>query len=117
MGSENKKKGELGELIAKKHLENSGYLIIDTNYKCPYGEIDIIAQYENCICFIEVKYRKSLKFGMPRESVTKSKQTKIQKTAMHYIFENELTNIDLRFDVIEIIDDVKPEITHIPNAF
>ena len=117
MSKHNRKKGEHGEQIAKKYLENNGYFILGTNYRCPYGEIDIIAQCENCICFVEVKYRKSLKFGMPRESVTKTKQAKIKETAMHYILEHEITDTGFRFDVIEIIDDINVEITHIQNGF
>ena len=117
MSKNNKRKGEHGEQIAKQYLAGKGYSIITANYRCPYGEIDIIAKSESCICFVEVKYRKSLKFGMPREAVTKTKQAKIKETAMHYIFENEITDTDFRFDVIEIIDDINIEITHIQNGF
>jgi len=114
---ENKKKGNRGEKIAKKYLEEKGYLITDLNYKCRYGEIDIIARYKSLVCFIEVKYRKSLKFGMPRESVTKTKQSKIKKTATYYIMQNKLADTGFRFDVIEIIGDLIIEITHIESAF
>jgi putative endonuclease len=118
MKNDNKKKGAFGEMLAGKYLENKGYNILNTNYRCQYGEIDIIAGFEGLICFIEVKYRKSLKFGMPREAVTKAKQLKIKETAAFYILENEISDTSFRFDVIEITDENNiTQITHIEGAF
>ncbi|MDE6182375.1 MAG: YraN family protein, partial [Eubacteriales bacterium] len=79
-----------------------------------YGEIDIIAEKENIIVFFEVKYRKTIKNGYPREAVSKAKQDKIKKTALIYISENNIINKDFSFDVIEILGN---EISHIKNAF
>lgn len=78
-----------------------------------YGEIDIIAKDSNTLVIIEVKYRKSAKFGRGYEAVNYAKQQKIIKTAQHYINENNI-KMPVRFDVISIDDN---EITHIKSAF
>lgn len=110
----NRQKGDLGEKIAVDFLIDKGYSIIKTNYQKRCGEIDIIASRGTYIHFIEVKYRKNIKNGYPKEAVTKVKQKKIISTALHYIEENKLQNIDFSFDVFQILD---VEIEFIQNAF
>lgn len=112
----NKAKGSIGESLAvkyiKKHLK---YKIIETNYSCMLGEIDIIAKDKNTYVFIEVKYRESASFGMPREAVTPYKQNKIRKVAISYLKLHSLYDeVDIRFDVVDILCE---EITYIDNAF
>lgn len=111
---ENRKKGSLAEDKAILFLKNKGYNIIYKNFYTIYGEIDIIGERDNLIIFFEVKYRKTLKNGYPREAVSKKKQEKIKKTALLYISKNNIINRDFSFDIIEIIDN---EIIHIENAF
>lgn len=111
---DNKQKGYLAEKNASDFLLKKGYNILFKNYQTRYGEIDIIAKKDTYICFIEVKYRKNINKGYPREAVNLKKQEKIKNTAILYITENNLQNIDFRFDVIEILKD---NITHIKNAF
>ncbi len=110
----NRQKGNIAEKKAIDFLINKGYSIIATNYQKQVGEIDIIAKKDTYIVFIEVKYRKNINKGYPREAVSLKKQQKIKNTALYYIEENNLNNIDFSFDVIEIIGD---NITHIENAF
>ncbi len=112
--SDNKKKGYLAEKMANDFLLKKGYNILFTNYQTRYGEIDIIAKKDTYICFIEVKYRRNISKGYPRESVNFKKQEKIKNTAILYIAENNLQNVDFRFDVIEILNN---NVTHIKNAF
>lgn len=109
----NVQKGKIGEDKAAKYLARRFYKILEKNYRRKTGEIDIIAKKSGYIIFIEVKYRKNLSKGLPREAVTPYKQGQIRRTANMYIAEN---NIDspMRFDVIEIIDN---HIEHIENAF
>lgn len=114
MLEDNRKKGRRGEEYACNYLKNNNYKIIKTNYTNINGEIDIIAENKNYIVFIEVKYRKNLSHGYPREAVNYIKQNKIKNTAMQYISENNLNENDFRFDVIEILD---KKIEHIKNAF
>ena len=110
----NRKIGNIAEKRALDFLINKGYSIIATNYQKQFGEIDIIAKKDTYIFFIEVKYRINIKRGYPREAVSLKKQEKIKNTALYYISENNLNNIDFSFDVIEIID---KDIIHIENAF
>ena len=112
--SNNYELGRFGEDLAVKHLRKNGYKILERNYEKPTGEIDIIVQKGSYIVFCEVKLRKSLEKGRPREAVNFYKQRKIFKTAQYYIAENNIENADFRFDVIEIID---KKIEHIENAF
>ncbi len=107
-------KGRIGEKIAVKYLENNGFQIIEKNYKSSFGEIDIIAKDGKYIVFIEVKLRNSVRYGFPRESVNKAKQKNIIKTAVDFISKKCLTNIDFRFDVIEVLEN---RVEHIENAF
>ena len=111
---ENRKKGSLAEDKAILFLKNKGYNILYKNFYTMYGEIDIIGEKNDLIVFFEVKYRKSLKNGYPREAVSKTKQQKIKKTALLYISKNNIINKDFSFDVVEIIDN---NIIHIENAF
>lgn len=114
----NRETGNLGEGYAKEYLINNGYNILSTNYRCKLGEIDIIVKKENYIIFIEVKYRKTLSYGYPREAVNYKKQCKIRKVASMYINTHNISNSDFRFDVIEILNtNNKNTIEHIKNAF
>ena len=91
-----------------------GYTILATNFKTSFGEIDIIAKDENIIVFIEVKYRKTLKYGRPSEAVTDFKQNKIRSVAQAYLIKHKLLDEYVRFDVVEIVD---RDVNYIINAF
>jgi len=120
MHSLNKETGDLGEEISENFLLESGYTILDKNFRCNIGEIDIIAREGNYICFIEVKTRYGDLFGRPCEAVTFSKQQKISKVAQIYIMKKRLYKFYFRFDVIEVIlnkDDDSYSIKFIKNAF
>ena len=94
--------GDFGENAAAAYLKNRGLSILDRNYRIRNAEIDIIAKDGNAIAFIEVKTRKTLRKGLPAESVNYAKQKKIISAAMYYIRDNSLNNVRLRFDVIEV---------------
>ena len=115
MGKEfNKIKGDAGEILAQKYLKKQKYKILDTNYKNKVGEIDIIAQKNKMLVFIEVKARETLAFGRPCEAVNLHKQNKIRACAEIYILKNKLQSVAVQFDVIEILGE---QINHIQNAF
>lgn len=103
--------GNLGENIAENYLINRGYIILDRNFRCKTGEIDIIAKDGNYISFIEVKTRYGNLYGTPGESVNYLKQYRIYKTAQMYILKKRLNKFNFRFDVIEVI------LNHINNDF
>ena len=116
----NRKMGNHGEQLAERYLIDRGYRILTRNFRCGFGEIDMVVSKEKIIVFVEVKYRRNLNRGYPAESVTKLKQRKIRKTAEYYIYknQNDLRNYDFRIDVIQIIDDgINPIIEQIENAF
>ncbi|MDD4894762.1 MAG: YraN family protein [Candidatus Omnitrophica bacterium] len=110
--------GKKGEEVTAGLLENSGYKIILRNYKTKLGEIDIIASDKDTICFIEVKTRKSDRFGLPSEAISVSKQRKISKVALGFLKERNLLDRKARFDVVSVLylKDA-PQIDLIKNAF
>lgn len=114
MKEQNVKKGRIGEAKAEHFLKKSGYKVIQTNYRCSTGEIDIIATEGNVLVFLEVKSRKNTEYGNPSEAVGYKKQQHIAKTAITYIKQNNLFSRPVRFDVVEIIDD---DIRLIKDAF
>ncbi len=107
--------GEEYEKTAGEYIKSLGYEIIEYNYRCHYGEIDIIAMDKCDLVFIEVKFRHSGKFGTPFEAVNRHKQNTIMKTATYYMLENDIQeNTYIRFDIVGIEDD---NIVLIKNAF
>ncbi len=113
-----KKLGEWGEKKAFKYLKDKGFEILEKNYRVKIGEIDIIAKKDNYIVFVEVKTRKSLKYGNPEYAVNRHKQDKIKKVAELYLLKNNYYDKNIRFDVITIIiDRGKSKLNHIRAAF
>lgn len=110
----NKKIGNIGEASAVNFLKNKGYKILELNYTNKIGEIDIIANDNGTLVFVEVKSRTSDKFGLGREAVDYRKQYKIRQTATGYLKFKRLLDTSCRFDVVEITGDI---IEHIENAF
>ena len=94
--------GKRGEDIAVAYLKNRGYRIIERNYKCLFGEIDIVAKDGDTVVFVEVKSRKSEKFGDPQAAVGLEKQKKISRISLKYLEEKHLYPCDARFDVVAI---------------
>lgn len=116
--SENRSKGSRGERATAKELYKKGYKILDMNYCRKGGEIDIVAEKDGIVVFVEVKARKSLAMGMPCEAVDIRKQKRIIETAKKYIDEKNLYGKDIRFDVTEILEkDGKLYMRHTENAF
>lgn len=103
--------GNKAEDKAVHFLEAIGYKILQRNFYSRYGEIDIIAEDEDMIVFVEVKYRVNNSFGSPLDSISPKKIRSICKTAGFYLKSRE---VSARFDVISI---VKDEIEHLVNAF
>ncbi len=106
--------GSAGEKRAVKFLKNKGFKILKTNYKTPFGEIDIIAEDDSVIVFIEVKTRTSENYGLPREAVDRRKQEKYYRTATFYLQREKKMERECRFDVVEVEN---KKINHIFNAF
>ncbi len=111
--------GRFGEDLAVRFLRQKGYRILKTNYRTPFGEIDIIAEYGDVLVFVEVKSRKSAAFGPPTASVDRRKQKKISMSALSYLKSAKKTGARARFDVVSIrlSDGHYPQIEVIENAF
>lgn len=109
--------GKLGEEIAKTHLENNGYLILETNWRFKKYEIDIIAQKENKIIIIEVKARTGSRYGDPESFVSKQKQHFLISATHNYLTEKNI-DLECRFDIISIliINNI-PSVKHLEGAF
>ena len=116
-----KARGDWGEAQVAAYLRSRGCRIVSSKYRCRFGEIDLIARDGKTLCFVEVKVRSNLSFGMPREYVTASKQKKLRTTAAYYLATHD-TDEPCRFDVAEVYTDgaQTPEntrIEYIKNAF
>ena len=118
MSDERKKIGSIGEKLASDFLERIGYSILQRNFRCRYGEIDIIA-YNSDYLVREVKTRKGSAPLHPSLSVTKAKGKRIRELAGLYLMEHEDETRQPRFDVISVIMNQNHEgtIEHLENAF
>jgi putative endonuclease len=117
-GSGRIRTGKRGEDMAVTYLKNVGYQIIERNYKCLFGEIDIIAKDGDTVVFVEVKSRKSEDFGDPQTAVGWEKQKKMSKISLKYLSEKRLYPCNARFDVMAIkILPAENKVELIKNAF
>lgn len=118
---DDKSVGKRGEELAAVHLRETGYEILEMNYHCPLGEIDIVASKEDTLVFIEVKSRTNLNFGYPQEGLTAAKCRKLTQLAEYYLKEKNLQEKKCRFDVVAILLERKSHrvksIEIITNAF
>lgn len=107
--------GNENEIKAVEHLKKAGYKILERNYYCPIGEIDIIARKNEYLIFVEVKYRISDKRGTPGEAIDYRKQKRICKVADYYLLTHGYTmDTSCRFDVVLILQN---DVSIIENAF
>ncbi len=110
--------GNLGEDLAVQYLMKNNYKILQRNYRHLSGEIDIIASKDDLLIFVEVKTARSRSFGNPETWVNEHKQQQIGRVAEIYLQENEIYDVDCRFDVIAVtFVQNQPRIKHIKNAF
>ena len=109
----NRAKGAKGEKIAAEYLKRQGYKILKRNFRNPFGEVDIIAQKDDVIAFVEVKTRFSDGFGAPSEAVDFKRRERYVNAA-RYFFANRAINCIVRFDIIEVKEGVP---NHIVSAF
>jgi len=118
VSKENLNLGKSGEEDAARFLKNKGYKLLRRNYKTKLGEIDIVAQDKETLCFIEVKTRSSCIFGHPSEALTYAKQRKLSQLALFFLKEHNLIDKKARFDVVTVAySQDKPRLELIKNAF
>jgi len=112
--------GRKGERLARAFLEKKGAVIVAHNFRCRFGEIDLILRKNKAFRFVEVKYRRSEEYGLPQESVVKRKQTRIRRTAVLWLRIRHLPmDSEIHFDVLAISRDVLGKIAYeyIEDAF
>ncbi len=111
--------GRWGEEQAAAYLEECGYALLQRNFRCRLGEIDIVALRDGVLCFVEVKTRSSLDFGLPCQAVGADKQERLRRAAQIYVQRNAVSHRqDLRMDVIEILRLPQGSyIRHVEGAF
>lgn len=120
-GEESRRLGAWGEELAVRYLEEKGYQVVARNWRCRFGELDLVAQTPDFLCFVEVKLRRSGRWGTGAEHVTWRKQHKLRVTAQLYL-QRAPTRLQPRFDVIEVLapnglGTKNPKIRHIEGAF
>jgi putative endonuclease len=112
-----KSAGKKGEDLACKFLKKDKYKILEKNFRCRQGEIDIIAEdRKGVLCFVEVKARSTEDFGLPIETVTHFKQKRLLATAFIYLESKKIKSKDMRFDIVSV-DLVNEETEILKNAF
>ena len=116
-----KQDGDWGEALVEKYLSERGCRIVEREWRCRFGEIDLIAWDKSVLCFVEVKTRTNTQMGLPREYVTAGKQARIRKTALFYLCNNGL-DCPARFDVAEVYaaapgDEKSVRIVYVEDAF
>lgn len=110
--------GRFGEALAFKKIKRLGYKKIICNYRCPLGEVDLIATDGDSLVFIEIKTRKGKSVGYAKEAVNARKRRQLSKVALFYMKSNDCCDVKARFDVVAVslVGD-KPQIEVIKNAF
>ena len=115
--STTKETGDRGEALVADYLRERGYTIAASQFRCRFGEIDLVAKKDGVLCFVEVKLRGDLRYGLPREFVTAAKQRRIRTAAAFYMTRHDL-ELCARFDVAEVYDgETPPRIEYIEDAF
>jgi len=110
--------GKEGERVAEQYLRKKGYRVVERNYRCSAGEVDLIVLDRRVIVFVEVKTRTDHRFGTPLEAVELRKQHKMIQAAQFFLSQKKLHQRDARFDVVGISwPGGEPLVEHVQNAF
>ncbi len=110
--------GSEGEMAAARFLKRQGMKILVQNYRCRFGEIDLVTRDRDTLVFVEVKTRTSDKFGDPSQAVTTEKKRHMSRVALDYMRRLRLSRVQARFDIVEVTAvGAKWTCHHIPNAF
>jgi putative endonuclease len=94
--------GALGERLAQDFLKRKGFRILETNYRCREGEIDIVARQKDCLVFVEVRTKSNLQFGSPEESISAAKMKHLKQTAMCYCQDHDGLRGSWRIDLVAV---------------
>ena len=110
--------GKEGERVAEQFLKRKGYVVVERNYRCHGGELDLIVLDRRVVVFVEVKTRTGHGFGSPFEAVEARKQQRMIRAAQFFLSQKRLDQRDARFDVVGVSwEGREPVVEHIENAF
>ena len=119
MSDRRQRLGKLGEDLAAQRLAARGYRVLDRNWRCPEGELDIVAEKDGVLVLVEVRTRRGDRFGTPEESITPTKRAKLLEVAQAYLDDHNAADRDWRIDVVAIEIGPRGEVArfeHIENA-
>ena len=109
--------GDFGQHRAERHLVAQGMVVLDRNWRCPIGELDIVMEQGDTLIFVEVRTRRGQRYGSPEESVTPNKQARLIELAHSYIQHVQPSHPQWRIDIAAVqLDQKPPQINHIENA-
>lgn len=118
LGPTRKEKGKAGEDMAEKYLMAEGLQVLERNWRTARGELDLVAMDEDTLAFVEVKYRESSRYGLPREAVDHNKRRSLIQMALSYLHAKGRSGARCRFDVVEIVKQSGGfDINHVKDAF
>ena len=111
--------GKVGELAARKYLEQNGLKFLTANFKTQRGELDLVFRDQDCLVFVEVKARVDESRGRPAAAVDRRKRRRLSRAAMDYLRALKDPCVRIRFDVVEVLldGDRVREVRHLPNTF
>jgi putative endonuclease len=112
------KLGRWGEQMAAKHLESQGYEVLEHNWRCRRGEIDLVTRDGDTLVFVEVKTRRGRDYGTPEEAITRSKAQRLLQLGQRYLLEHDLEDVEWRVDLVAVELDPKGKLLrceHVPN--
>ena len=110
-------RGRLGEELAAAHLIGQGLIVLDRNWRCDVGELDIVARDGDALVICEVKTRSSRRFGDPLEAVTSTKAARLRRLAARWIVAHDVRPREIRIDLVGIVlDGPTPQIEHVRGA-
>jgi len=116
-GAPTTEKGQRAERLAEAYLTRAGYRVLERNYRCRVGEIDLIAEENGVLCFIEVRSLQSLAHGHPFETIDAGKQARLIRAVRHYLSRRGGADREMRFDAVAVIYQPAPQIELIRGAF
>jgi putative endonuclease len=119
MTTERQAVGAYGERVAARHLRAQGLIVLDRNWRCPDGELDLVLRDGDDVVFCEVKTRRSEGFGVPAEAVTPDKVRRLRHLARRWLDQTRVRPGAMRFDVVEVLPQRRggPHVQHIRGAF
>ena len=116
---EHLRRGEVGELAARRYLQQCGLKFLTANFRSKRGEIDLIFRDQDCLVFAEVKTRSSEDWVRPAAAVNRRKRRLLSRTALDYLRKLRNPQVKIRFDIVEVLleDGAVREVRHLPNSF